>query len=73
MAGFVIPLGSAGGSASGKLDSLDVVAQHLAVALGAALAEALAALSASRHCCGWWWWWLVGGVEVVPELEWWSW
>ena len=33
-------------------DALDVVAQHLAVALGAALAQALAALAPSRHC-GW--------------------
>ena len=30
-------------------DALDVVTEHLAVALGAALAEALAALAASRH------------------------
>ena len=32
-------------------DALDVVTKHLAVALGAALAEALAALAASRHDC----------------------
>ena len=32
-------------------DALDVVAQHLAVALGAALAQALAALAASGHGC----------------------
>jgi hypothetical protein len=30
-------------------DALDVVAQHLAVALGAALAQPLAALAAPRH------------------------
>ena len=30
-------------------DALDIIAQHLAVALRAALAEALATLSASRH------------------------
>ncbi len=30
-------------------DALDVVTQHLAVALGAALAEALAALATTRH------------------------
>jgi len=30
-------------------DALDVVAEHLAVALGAALAETLAALATSRH------------------------
>ena len=29
--------------------TLDVVAEHLAVALGAALAESLASLSATRH------------------------
>ena len=31
-------------------DTLDVVAKHLPVPLGAALAEPLASLSASRHC-----------------------
>ena len=34
---------------SGLGDALDVVAQHLAVALGAALAESLASFTASRH------------------------
>jgi hypothetical protein len=34
----------------GLRDALDVVAEHLAVALGAALAQALATLAASRHC-----------------------
>jgi len=32
-------------------DALDVVAQDLAVALGAALAESFASFAASRHCC----------------------
>uniref|UniRef100_A0A803VIN8 Core Histone H2A/H2B/H3 domain-containing protein n=1 Tax=Ficedula albicollis TaxID=59894 RepID=A0A803VIN8_FICAL len=37
-------------AADGRLgDALDVVAQHLAVALGAALAEPLAALAPARH------------------------
>ena len=37
-------------AADGRLgDTLDVVAQHLAVALGAALAQALAALAPSRQ------------------------
>jgi len=36
--------------AGGLGDALDVVAEHLAVALGAALAEALATLAASGHC-----------------------
>ena len=41
---------SAGQTADGGLgNALDVVAQDLAVALSAALAEALAALAASRH------------------------
>ena len=41
---------SAGQTADGRLgNALDVVAQHLAVTLRAALAEALAALAASRH------------------------
>ncbi len=41
---------------------LDVVAQDLAVALGAALAQALASLAAARHgCC------LVLGAEEVAE------
>jgi len=41
---------TAGKTADGRLgDALDVVAQHLAVALRAALAESLAALSTSRH------------------------
>jgi hypothetical protein len=34
---------------SGLGDALDVVAQHLAMALGATLPESLASLSASRH------------------------
>ena len=32
-------------------DTLDVVAEDLAVALGAALAKALTTLAAARHCC----------------------
>ena len=32
-------------------DALDVVSQHLAVTLGASLAESLASLAASGHCC----------------------
>jgi hypothetical protein len=32
-------------------DALDVVAQHLAVALGATFAESLSSFSTSRHCC----------------------
>ncbi|KAL4853699.1 histone H3 [Chlorella vulgaris] len=48
-------------------DALDVVAQHLAVALGAALAEALSALAASRH--DWLsWWWIVGFEEGGAAL-----
>ena len=48
-------------AADGRLgDALDVVPEHLAVALGAALSEPLASLSASGHCCCWW---LVGGVK----------
>ena len=35
---------------SGLGDALDVVAQHFAVALGAALAESLSSFSTSRHC-----------------------
>ena len=31
-------------------DALDVVAQHLAVALGAALAQTLTTLATARHC-----------------------
>ena len=39
-------------AADGRLgDALDVVPEHLAVALGASLSESLASLSASRHCC----------------------
>ena len=49
-AGDALDTATAGQAADGGLgDALDVVAQHLAVALGAALAEALAALAASRH------------------------
>jgi len=41
---------TAGQSADGRLgDTLDVVTEDLAVALGAALAKALASLAASRH------------------------
>ena len=37
-------------AADGRLgDALDVVPEHLAVALGAALSESLASLSTSRH------------------------
>jgi len=39
-------------TADGRLgDALDVVAQHLAVTLGAALAETFTALSTSGHAC----------------------
>jgi hypothetical protein len=56
-------------TADGRLrDSLDVVAQDLAVPLGAALSEALAALAASGHCC-WWLSWLVGGEEGGRKKE----
>jgi hypothetical protein len=37
--------------------TLDVVTKHLAVALGAALAQALAALAATRHGESCWWTW----------------
>jgi len=38
-------------TADGRLgDTLDVVAKHLAVTLGAALSESLSSLSAARHC-----------------------
>ena len=48
----------------GLRDALDVVAKDLPVALRAALAETLAALSSARHgCC---WWWLI--VTVDREL-----
>ena len=36
---------------SGLGDALNVVAQDLAVALGASLAQPLASLAASRHAC----------------------
>ena len=48
--GDTLDAAAASKAADGGLsDALDVVAEHLAVALGAALSEALAALSASRH------------------------
>ena len=41
---------TAGQAADGRLgDALDVVAQHLAVALGATLSESLSSLATSRH------------------------
>ena len=49
-AGDALDTATASEAANGGLgDALDVVTQHLAVALGAALAESLAALSTSRH------------------------
>jgi len=54
---------TAGKAADGRLgDALDVVAEHLAVALGAALAEPLASLAAAGHLelVGWW---LVGNEK----------
>ena len=51
--GDALDAAAAGEAADGGLcDSLDVVAEHLAVALGAALSKALASLSASRHVVG---------------------
>ena len=47
---------TAGQTANGGLgNTLDVITQNLAVPLGATLAESLASLAASRHCCllGW--------------------
>ena len=39
-------------AADGRLgDALDVVTEHLAVALSASLSESLTALATSRHCC----------------------
>ena len=46
--------------------NLDVVAKHLAVALGAALAETLAALATSRHICRVCFW-LVSEAEAGPS------
>ncbi len=52
-AGDALDTATAGQAADGRLgDALDVVAQGLAVTLGAALAESLASLAASRHCLG---------------------
>ena len=49
-AGDALDTATASEAADGGLgDALDVVTQHLAVALGAALSESLAALSTSRH------------------------
>jgi len=49
-AGDALHTATASETADGRLgDALDVVAQHHAVALGAALAEALATLAASGH------------------------
>ena len=42
--------GLRGSSQPTHSDALDVVAQHLAVALGAALAQTLATLATARHC-----------------------
>ena len=59
-------------------DSLDVVAQNLAMALGPALPESLSSLSASRHddgCCCWimasWMWW--GGVDEMVRVHYCTW
>jgi hypothetical protein len=50
-AGDALDSAPASKAADGGLgDALDVVAQHLAVALGASLSESLSSLSAS-----WWW------------------
>merc|ERR1711966_326503 len=49
-AGDALDATTASQTADGRLgDALDVVAEHLAVTLGAALSEPLASLSASRH------------------------
>ena len=49
-AGNALDATTASQTADGRLgDALDVVTQHLAVALGTALAQTLAALAASRH------------------------
>jgi len=47
---------------SGLGDALDVVAENLAVTLGAALAEALATFAASGHAC----WLVVPALRVAP-------
>ena len=49
-AGDALDAATAGQTADGRLgDALDVVAEHFAVTLGAALAQSLASLSTSRH------------------------
>ena len=49
-AGDTLDAATAGQTADGRLgDALDVVAEHFAVTLGAALAQSLATLSTSRH------------------------
>ena len=49
-AGDTLDAATAGQTADGRLgDALDVVAEHFAVTLGAALAQSLASLSTSRH------------------------
>ena len=49
-AGDALDAATASQAADGGLgDALDVVAEHLAVTLGASLAQSLAALSTSRH------------------------
>ena len=46
---------TAGQPADGRLgDALDVVPQHLAVPLGASLAQALTSLATARHSCLCW-------------------
>mmetsp|Transcript_5230 Transcript_5230/g.17365 ORF Transcript_5230/g.17365 Transcript_5230/m.17365 type:complete len:231 (+) Transcript_5230:171-863(+) len=53
-AGDALDATTAGQAADSRLgDALDVVAEHLAVALGAALSESLASLAASRHIFLW--------------------
>ena len=58
-AGDALDTATASEAADRRLgDALDVVTEHLAVALRAALAEAFATLAASRHIC-----WLVVGFD----------
>ena len=53
-AGDALDTTTASETADGRLrDTLDVVAQHLAVAAGSALAESLASLSTSGHFESW--------------------
>jgi len=62
--GDALDAATTGQSTDGRLrDSLDVVAENLAVTLGAPFAESLAALAASRHDDA------VAGVLVAAEMN----